>query len=105
MIVVVGRVRSDADRRTGLIGVALAVARASREEDGCLGYRFYEDTEVENDFVFVEEWKDEEALQRHFRTAHIADFMRSVPATLLAPPEVKFHTISSTRDISEVGPE
>jgi len=102
MIVVVGRVKTDADRRNELIRVAQAVARASREEDGCASYRIYEDTEVENDFVFVEEWEDEEALQRHFRTPHIADFMHAVPATLLVPPEVRFHTVASTRDLSEV---
>ncbi len=105
MIVVVGRVNSDADRRIGLIDAAQALARASRQEEGCLGYRFYEDTEGEHEFVFVEEWKDEEALQRHFRTPHIAEFMRSVPATLITPPDVQFHTIAGSRDISEVGPD
>jgi quinol monooxygenase YgiN len=102
MIVVVGRVKSDAQRREELIRVAQALARASRDEQGCAGYRFYEDTEGEHDFVFVEEWENEEALQRHFRTSHIAEFMSSVRATLLAPPDVRFHTVASTRDISEM---
>jgi quinol monooxygenase YgiN len=102
MIVVVGRISSDAERRSEAIRIGQALARASREEEGCLGYRFYQDTEAENDFVFVEEWEDEQALRRHFRTEHIAEFMRSVPATLVAPPDVKFHTITSTRDLSEM---
>ncbi len=102
MIVVVGRVASDTERRGDLIRVAQAVARASRQEEGCISYRIYEDTETENSFVFVEEWRDEEALQRHFRTDHIAEFMRSLPATLAGTPEVKFHTVASTKDLSEV---
>lgn len=103
MIVVTGRVRTDADKRDQLIAVAQKVASASREEAGCVSYRVFEDTEQPNHFVFVEEWKDEEALQEHFRTSHIAEFMQAIRATLIAPPDVKFHQIASTRDLSEVG--
>jgi quinol monooxygenase YgiN len=102
MIVVVGRVTSDAEKRDGLIAVAQAVAQASRGEEGCIGYRFYEDTEQPNHFVFVEEWADQGALDRHFTTAHIAEFMGSIPATLTAPPEVMFHTIASSVDLAQV---
>jgi quinol monooxygenase YgiN len=102
MIVVVGRVRSNADKREQLIRVGQAVAVASRAEAGCISYRLYEDTEVENDFVFVEEWASNEALELHFATAHIRDFMQAIPATIVAPPDVKFHTVASSADLAEV---
>lgn len=102
MIVVVGRVQTDADRRDALIQVGQAVARASREEQGCISYRVYQDTELENEFVFVEEWENDEALQRHFATSHIREFMQAIPPAIVAPPDVKFHTIASTMDLSEV---
>jgi quinol monooxygenase YgiN len=102
MIVVVGRVQTDADRREELIGMGQALAAASRQEAGCISYRFYEDTEAPNEFVFVEEWESDEALQTHFRTEHIGTFMRSVPGAVLAAPDVKFHTIASTRDLTTV---
>jgi quinol monooxygenase YgiN len=102
MIVVVGRVQADADKRDALVRIGHAVAAASREETGCISYRLYEDTEVENEFVFVEEWESSEALQRHFKTSHIREFMQAIPETLVAPPDVKFHTISATMDLSEV---
>ena len=103
MIVVVGRVSTDASKRDQLIEVAQKVASASREEAGCVDYRVFEDTEQPNKFVFVEEWKGPEALEQHFRTPHIAEFMQAVQATLTAPPDVKFHEIASTRDLSQVG--
>lgn len=102
MIVVVGRVQTDADRRDGLIQVGQTVAKASREEQGCISYRMYQDTELESEFVFVEEWESDEALQRHFATSHVREFMQAILATLVAPPDVKFHTIASTMDLSEV---
>jgi quinol monooxygenase YgiN len=103
MIVVVGRVRTDVDKRDALVRVGQAVAKASRAESGCISYRLYEDTEIENDFVFVEEWENKEALQLHFATPHIRDFMQAIPATIVAPPDVKFHTIASSMDLADVG--
>ena len=103
MIVVVGRVVTDGERREELIRIGQTIARASRAEEGCLGYRLYADTEAEHEFVFVEEWEDEEALERHFATPHVAAFMRDVSRTLAAPPDVAFHTIASSRSLEDVG--
>ena len=102
MIVVVGRVRTDADKRDELIRVGTAVATASREEDGCIAYRVHEAVDAPNEFVFVEEWRDDEALQAHFRTPHIAEFMAAIPKAIIEPPDVKFHEVASSRDLSEV---
>ena len=102
MIVVVGRVQTDADRRGALIQIGQAVAKASRQEAGCISYRLYQDTERENEFVFVEEWESDSALQRHFATPHIREFMQAIPETIIARPDVKFHTILSTMDLAEV---
>ena len=102
MIVVVGRVRTDDANRDELVRIGQTVAAESRTEAGCISYRLYEDTELVNEFVFIEEWEDDEALQRHFATSHIRKFMRAIPATLVAPPDVKFHTVASTVDLAEV---
>jgi quinol monooxygenase YgiN len=102
MIVVVGRVQTDPEKREALVRIGQTLAVASRTETGCISYRLYEDTELENEFVFVEEWDSSEALAQHFATSHIAEFMLAMPATIVAPPDVKFHTIASTKDLAEV---
>ena len=61
-------------------------------------------SEIENEFVFVEEWESQEALQRHFGTPHIAEFMAAVPGAVVAAPDVKFHTIASTVDLADLNP-
>ncbi len=103
MIVVVGRVQTDATKREALVRLGEAVASASRRETGCINYHLYEETERENHFVFIEEWESQAALEQHFATSHVNQFMRGIPATIVAPPEVKFHTIASTRDLADVG--
>ena len=102
MIVVVGRVQTNAELRVELIQVGKAVAAASRLEEGCISYRLYEDIETANDFVFVEEWESDEALKRHFATRHVSEFLQAIPATIVGPPDVKFHTIASSMDLADV---
>ncbi len=102
MIVVVGRVRTDGDRRAELVRIGQRVAAASRQEPGCISYQVCQDSEDEDAFVFVEQWESEDALQAHFGTPHIAEFMAAIPGPLVAPPDVKFHTIASSRDLAEV---
>jgi quinol monooxygenase YgiN len=102
MIVVVGKVWTDAQQRAELVRVGEAVATASREEAGCLDYRVYQRTDDENAFVFVEEWESREALDAHFATAHVATFMRDLAPLMTAPPDVKFHDVSGSRTLADV---
>jgi quinol monooxygenase YgiN len=102
MIVVVGRVRTDARRRARLVEIGQRVAAASRQEPGCISYELYQDSEDENAFLFVEQWDSEAALRQHFATAHIAEFMGAIPETLVAEPDVKFHTVASTKTLADV---
>ena len=67
-----------------------------------MSYRIYQDTEKENEFVFVEEWESDTALQEHFATVHVSEFLQAIQATLVAPPDVKFHTIASSKDLADV---
>jgi quinol monooxygenase YgiN len=103
MIVAIGRVQTDEEKRAELIRIGQAVAAASREEPGCISYGIYQDTEDENAFVFVEQWESEEALQTHFGTAHVAQLMAAIPGAIVQPPDVKFHAVASSRDLAEVG--
>jgi quinol monooxygenase YgiN len=52
--------------------------------------------------VFVEQWESQEALEQHFATAHVRDFMQAITATLVAAPDVKFHTVASSMDLADV---
>ena len=65
---------SPADR--GAIAAALpALIESTRAEDGCQEYGCYEDTQKSGRYVFVERWRDQAALDRHFGTPHMAAWM------------------------------
>lgn len=97
MIVVTGRVRIAPENRERFAQVTTEMCRRSREEDGCDGYRVYADLEQEGSYVIVEEWADEEALQRHFSEAHTREFLAGLFPLLAEPADALFHTVASTR--------
>jgi quinol monooxygenase YgiN len=102
VIVVVGRVRTSEEKREELVRISQEVARASREEAGCLGYRFYQDTEDPEAYVFVEEWEDMDALRTHFSTAHIATFMQAIPNAIEGIPDVQFHEVARSIGLADI---
>lgn len=97
MIVVTGRVQVPEEHRDRFREVATEMCRRSREEDGCLGYRVYGDLEQNERYVFVEEWADDGALQRHFGQPHTGAFMSALPGLLGGPADALFHTVASSR--------
>jgi quinol monooxygenase YgiN len=103
MIVVIGRVQTDDEKREDLIRVCQKVASESRKESGNVGYRFYADTEQPGHYVFVEEWESMDALKEHFGTPHIAEFMGSVRDFVTAPPDVGFHIVEKTLGLGDFG--
>jgi quinol monooxygenase YgiN len=97
MIVVTGRVRIAAENRARFEAIATEMCSRSREEDACRGYRVYADLEQDERYVFVEEWADDDALQRHFAQPHTATFMGGLVPLLAEPADAVFHTVASSR--------
>ncbi len=79
------------------VGIATEMCEASRGDDGCLGYRVYADLEQPDRYVFIEEWRDEQALQAHFAQPHTARFMGALVPMLGEGADALFHTVRSTR--------
>ena len=96
MLLVIGRVRCDADRRDELIGLMTRMQDASRREDGCLRYGFFEAVEDPLSFVAVEEWRDREALDEHFAQPHLREFARKLLEIVPERPEVAIHEVAET---------
>jgi len=97
VILVTGRLHVPAANRERFLEVATTMCESSREEPGCIGYRVYQDLEQEDRYVFVEEWADDEALQRHFKQPHTGAFMGALAGLLGGPADALFHTVASSR--------
>jgi quinol monooxygenase YgiN len=97
MLLVIGRVRCDAARRVELIGLLTDMQDESRREDGCIRYGFFAAVEDPLGFIAVEEWRDREALDRHFAQPHLHEFSRRLLEVVSERPEVAIHDVADTK--------
>jgi quinol monooxygenase YgiN len=96
VLLVIGRVRCDSEKREELIALLRHMQDDSRREEGCLRYGFFAAVEDEHSFIAVEEWQDREALDRHFTQPHLHEFSRRLLELVSEQPEVAIHEIAGT---------
>ncbi|MEO1031203.1 MAG: putative quinol monooxygenase [Bacteroidota bacterium] len=83
MKVVVGLWKVKADKREDFIAASKAVAKASKHEAGLLSYSFSESQIEANNFVFLEEWKDDEAIAYHVSQPYFKSFIEQTKDMLV----------------------
>jgi quinol monooxygenase YgiN len=98
MLLVVGRVTCDEEKREELTSLCREMQDNSRREEGCIRYGFFSAIEDENSFVAVEEWEDRAALDEHFAQPHLQEFAAKLLELVSEPPEVAIHEIAGTSD-------
>ncbi|CFQ58749.1 antibiotic biosynthesis monooxygenase domain-containing protein [Yersinia frederiksenii] len=58
------------------------VIEPSREEQGNLQYDLHAESDKPGSFVFFERWESDEALEKHNKTAHFKEFVKSIEGKL-----------------------
>jgi quinol monooxygenase YgiN len=95
MIVIAGSARCQADKRDEAVAAARAMATASVAESGCLAYRFTADLDDPCLLHVFEKWESAEALDAHFATPHMAEFMTALGAVLDGSPDIRRFEVTS----------
>lgn len=80
MLIVSGVFEIDPAQPEMVRETAIEMARATREEAGCISYAFYADLETPANVRVFEEWENQEALEAHFQTPHMATFRQALGA-------------------------
>jgi quinol monooxygenase YgiN len=96
MVIVIARFRPRPERLEDLLGILKDVQDASRADDGCRHYGYYAEIADPLSLVAVEEWRDQEALDVHLRTPHVARLVAALPEHAAASPEVIVHQVSAS---------
>ena len=73
---------------------AKEVIAKSNSETGCSFYQLYQDPYDNTKFVFVEEYKDQAAVDAHFATDHFAAFGSKIGDLLIGAPVIKIISVS-----------
>ena len=75
MIIVHGTFPVKSEVRDDALELMRQMAVASRAEDGCISYEFYIGLSDPNTLLLFQEWESVDALQGHFETDHMEDFL------------------------------
>ena len=98
MIIVSGTLRVDPADVDAAMKLAATMATPSLAEEGCSAYGFWQHPSDPTQVRVFEEWASQEALDLHFATPHMADFMAGLGQ--LAISEMDLHKYQ----VAEKGP-
>ena len=82
MIIVHGTFPVKSQLRDNALDLMRQMASASRAEEGCISYEFYVGLTDPNTLLLFQEWESVDALQGHFETDHMEEFLRALPNVL-----------------------
>jgi quinol monooxygenase YgiN len=69
----------------------------SNKEEGCLGYMLYQDPYEKTNFVFVEKYKNQAAVDAHFATPYFKGFGGKIGNLTSKPTEIKIIDVAGEK--------
>jgi quinol monooxygenase YgiN len=99
MIVVTAKLIVRPGKDDAMRELAQMLAAPSRNEDGNVSYACFRDALEPHTWFYFEEWRDQEALDAHFRSPHFARAGAALGDLLAAPPAVKVYDVAGARDL------
>lgn len=95
MIIVKGAIPVMADRRDEALELISHLARRSRTERGCLDYDVCVRLDQPNTVVLFQQWRDIDALERHFASGHVEEFIDTITDLIEGDVEsIRFEVLS-----------
>ena len=98
-LIVAGTVRVPPENLEALRPHMLAMMAATRAEDGCAAYAYAEDVAEPGLIHVFEIWRDQAALDAHFKTAHMAAWRAAWPGFGVSDRDLKAYDIAAERAI------
>lgn len=65
----------------------------SRKEEGCIEYKLLHDINNSESFIFLEQWKDKEAVERHNNSIHFKTIVPKLGQYREGKPEVNLYEV------------
>jgi quinol monooxygenase YgiN len=93
-LVVIGDVFVQVPQREAAASVMIAAQDAARDEDGCIAFAFAERVGERGHFLVVETWRDQGALDAHFRSEAFARYQQDIEPLLVRDSEVRVHRVA-----------
>lgn len=96
MIVCLGHLTLDPSKRDEALDAIDSCVSATRAEDGNIDYRYSADLGDPNRINIVEQWRDDDAIDAHMASEHLARFLETIGGCLGGPAEVFRHDVANS---------
>lgn len=94
MVIVLGSITIKNEHLAEALKISQTHVDRSRQEPGCLSHGVHVDAEDDSRLVFVEQWRDMEALQQHFRVPESGEFVKALAQFATSEPQMKIFNAS-----------
>lgn len=94
MIVVSGVMKMDPANHDAFAEIGAKLAAASLAEEGCHAYGWWADAQNPGTFRVFEEWADQAAIDTHFATPHMAEFMGAMGSVGITEAEIHKYEVA-----------
>lgn len=86
MVRIMARISARAGSETKLRAILQSLLGPSRGEAGCVSYELFGNEDNPLEFVTVEQWTDQAAVDAHLATPHVANAITLASELLTQPP-------------------
>ncbi len=95
MLIVAGSIITEDDGRDVFLAAVAPMVTATLAEPGCREYAFTPDPNDPNRILLYELWDDQDALDAHFASAHMAQWQHDRKGLSVVGSDIKKYTISA----------
>jgi quinol monooxygenase YgiN len=93
MIKVIAKITIKPDMTDDLKNIVPGLVAETRKENGCLSYQLFQDIKVKNVFAMIEEWENQEALDKHMNSKHFQEAIPKIVAIQEKDIEINVYTL------------
>ncbi len=97
---VIARITAQANKIDELKSILVGLVGPTRAEKGCVSYQLIQNTTDPGEFVCVEEWTSDSAIDEHMTTSHVQDAFSKAQTLLAQAPDIRrYSMLASGRQI------
>ena len=97
MLIVIATLAVKLGKKSELFALAQDLITATQAEEGCISYVLLDNPYDEAACIFLEEWVDKQALERHFTTPHIREWRQKSAELLAGKTDIKLYQGEETK--------